>query len=181
MVPWCVGSDLGVHLWNEETMAWSSLGTGLPLTPVVDIQEDVSLERLVVSTFGRGVWACPLPTAPAKAGAVTGIVANRTQCMGLLSGQPRFHFSGTQALNGVHFALEAAQGNLLIQDTVWTAFEAPLVHGDEVILNAFHVEVPNAGVWEVTVEPRTRESWCPIFDNRCGIRTWAHFDIHVVG
>ena len=150
------GSDLGVHLWNEETMAWSSLGTGLPLTPVVDIQEDVSLERLVVSTFGRGVWACPLPTAPAKAGAVTGIVANRTQCMGLLSGQPRFHFSGTQALNGVHFALEAAQGNLLIQDTVWTAFEAPLVHGDEVILNAFHVEVPNAGVWEVTVH-----AWSP--------------------
>ena len=84
------GSDLGVHLWNEETMSWSSLGTGLPLTPVVDIQEDASLNRLVVSTFGRGVWACPLPTAPAMAGAVTGISAHRTQCMGLLSGQPRF-------------------------------------------------------------------------------------------
>ena len=141
---------------ERETMSWSSLGTGLPLTPVVDIQEDVILNRLVVSTYGRGVWACPLPNAPALAGAVTDIVAPRTQCMGLLTGQPRIHFSGTQALNGVHFAVEAAQGNVLIQDTVWTGFDSPLVHGDEVLLNAFHLAVPNAGAWEIAVH-----AWSP--------------------
>ena len=43
---WVCESDLGVHLWNEETMSWSNLGTGLPLTPVVDIQEDATLQSL---------------------------------------------------------------------------------------------------------------------------------------
>ena len=153
---WVCGSDLGVHFWNEETMSWSDLGTGLPLTPVVDIQEDAALHRLVVSTYGRGLWACPLPSAPAVAGAITDIVAPRTQCMGLLTGQPRFHYSGKQNLEEVHCVFEAQQGSVLIQDTVWTGFDSPLVHGDEVSLNAFNVEVPNAGAWKVTFH-----AWSP--------------------
>ena len=148
---WACGSDLGVHLWSEASMSWSDFGTGLPLTPVVDIQEDATLNRLVVSTYGRGLWACPLPTAPAVAGSVTELVAPRTQCMGLLSGQPRFHFSGSQSLEEVHCVFEAQQGNVVIQDTVWTGFEDPLEHGDEVLLNAIHVEVPNAGTWTVSM------------------------------
>ena len=153
---WVCGSDLGVHLWNEETMSWSNLGTGLPLTPVVDIQEDATLHRLMVSTYGRGLWACPLPSAPAVAGTITDIMAPRTQCMGLLTGQPRFHYSGTQNLDEVHCVFEAQQGNVLIQDTVWTVFDSPLLHGDEVSLNAFNLEVPNAGAWEVTFH-----AWSP--------------------
>lgn len=153
---WVCGSDLGVHLWNEETMSWSNLGTGLPLTPVVDIQEDATLHRVVVSTYGRGLWACPLPSAPAVAGTITDIMAPRTQCMGLLTGQPRFHYSGTQNLDEVHCVFEAQQGNVLIQDTVWTGFDSPLVHGDAVSLNAFNLEVPNAGAWEVTFH-----AWSP--------------------
>ena len=148
---WVCGSDLGVHIWDEEAMLWSDLGTGLPLTPVVDVQEDALLHRLVVSTYGRGVWACPLPSTPALAGAVTEVVAPRTQCMGMLTGQPRFHYSGSQPVDEVQCVLEAQQGGLLIQDTLSTSFDTPLVHGDEVMLTAFQLEVPNPGAWKVTL------------------------------
>ena len=65
-----------------------NLGTGLPLTPVVDIREDATLHRLMVSTYGRGLWAClcnrhlPWPERSGHHGP-------HAQCMGTL-GRPVF-------------------------------------------------------------------------------------------
>ncbi|HAT47318.1 MAG TPA: hypothetical protein DCS71_00220, partial [Flavobacteriales bacterium] len=36
--------------------------------------------------------------------------------------------------------------------TVWTSFETPLTHGDVAVLNAFHLDVPNPGGWDVTLK-----------------------------
>ena len=83
---WVCGSDLGVHLWNESAGTWEDMGTGLPLSPVVDMDVDPLLSRLVVSTYGRGVWSLPLPSAPAQGGAVVEVVAPGTQCLGTLTG-----------------------------------------------------------------------------------------------
>ena len=154
---WVCGSDMGVHLWDEDNMSWSNMGSGLPLTPVVDVAVDPLLNRLVASTYGRGLWACPLPSAPDVAGAIVTVTAPQTQCMGLLAGQPRFRFSGTDSLSGVHCVLECQQGGLMLQDTVWTDFVAPVHHGEEVTLHAFHFEVPNAGAWNVSAQAWSSE------------------------
>ncbi len=149
---WVCGSDLGVHIWDEENMSWSNYGQGLPLTPAVDLTEDLMLNRLLVSTYGRGLWSCPLPTTPSMAGAMTNVIAPKTQCMGVLTGQPHFQFSGSESLEEVHCIIEAHQEDLLVQDTVWTSFETPLTHGDVAVLNAFHLDVPNPGGWDVTLK-----------------------------
>ena len=72
---WACGSDLGVHLWSETAGSWEDMGTGLPLSPVVDLDVDTLLSRVVVSTFGRGLWSLPLPTAPDFGAAVVQVVA----------------------------------------------------------------------------------------------------------
>ena len=86
---WACGSDLGVHLWNGTTGNWEDMGTGLPLSPVVDLDVDTLLSRLVVSTFGRGVWSLPLPSAPELGAAVVQVIAPKTQCLGTLTGSHR--------------------------------------------------------------------------------------------
>ena len=79
--------------------------------------------------------------------------------MGLLTGQPRFHYSGTQSLDEVHCVFEAQQGSVLIQDTVWTGFDAPCAWRRG-LFERFNVEVPNAGAWEVTFH-----AWIPSTEN----------------
>jgi hypothetical protein len=54
---WWVGSDMGVHKWDPEQNEWEDMGTGLPLAPVVDLAQDLLLNRVVASTYGRGIWA----------------------------------------------------------------------------------------------------------------------------
>ena len=110
---------------------------------MVDVQEDATLNRLVVSTT-VGLWACPCQRR-LQWPVITELVAHAPQCMGLLSGRPRFHFSGSQSLEEVHCVLEAQQGNVVIQDTVWTGFRI-LLSMATVLLNAIHVEVPNAAL-----------------------------------
>jgi len=153
---WVCGSDAGVHIWDEGSMSWSNLGSGLPLTPVVDVAIDPTLNRVVASTYGRGLWTCALPSAPEVAGSILEVVAPQTQCMGLLAGQPRFHFSGSGSLSDIHCALEFQQGSSILHDTIWTAFSEPISHGEEVALNAFHLEVPSAGAWQVRAH-----AWSP--------------------
>ncbi len=154
---WICGSELGVHIWDESSMAWSLLGEGLPLTPVVDLALDQALNRIVVSTYGRGLWSCPMPTAPDVAGGILDMGASPTQCMGMLSGQPTFQNSGLASMDGVHYVIQALQGEWMLEDTLWTAFTAPLANGESALLQSFHLDVPNAGAWEVTVEPWSLE------------------------
>jgi hypothetical protein len=68
-----VSTDLGVF-WAHvppanggqapsATPQWFHVGTGLPATPDMDLKINGSDTKLLVGTFGRGLWEVKLPTA----------------------------------------------------------------------------------------------------------------------
>jgi hypothetical protein len=67
-----VATDLGVF-WAHVPPAgggqapptplhWFRVGSGLPATPDMDLKVNGSDTKLLVGTFGRGIWEVPLPT-----------------------------------------------------------------------------------------------------------------------
>ena len=149
---WMCASELGVYVWDENASAWAPYGSGLPLTPVVDVVEDTLLNRLMVSTYGRGVWCAPVPSLPEWDASVVNVSAPQTQCMFTLNGSPVLRNTGSQGLEQVTYAVTAQQGEVTVMDTVWTEFNAELTFGEEAMLTSFHLDVPLPGEWEVTFQ-----------------------------
>ncbi|MCF6377899.1 hypothetical protein L2K70_09800 [Nocardioides KLBMP 9356] len=56
-----VGTDLAVFYRAPGQTGWQRLGTGLPLTTVMDVE--VYESSLYVATHGRGIWKTALPTS----------------------------------------------------------------------------------------------------------------------
>ena len=53
-----VGNDLGAFVSSPSGGKWTKLGSNLPAVPVVHITQDpANPNRIVVATFGRGVWS----------------------------------------------------------------------------------------------------------------------------
>jgi hypothetical protein len=149
---WMCGSDMGVHRWNEADQAWELYGTGMPLSPVVDLAEDVLLNRLLVSTYGRGVWSAALPNAPQKEATIIHLVAPPTQCMFSLTGSPQVQNTGTDSLAHISYRIAAIQASSEVVDTVIVTFDPPLAPQATEVLPAFDVQVPTAGKWTITVD-----------------------------
>ena len=148
---WACGSDLGVHLWSETAGSWEDMGTGLPLSPVVDLDVDTLLSRVVVSTFGRGLWSLPLPTAPDFGAAVVQVVAPQTQCLGTLTGVAQIEGIGTNGLSDFVCLLTATNGSSVVSDTLMVSLSQPLMPGQTAMLDAFQLAVPQPGSWELTL------------------------------
>ena len=153
---WACASDLGVHLWSEAEQSWQDMGIGLPLAPVVDLEVDTLLHRLLASTYGRGVWSCPLPEVPEQGASITKLFAPNTQCMFTLSGEPEIQVTGSEPLHTVTYVVALVQGETVLGDTIVTQFGAPLLQTERYVLNGFDLEVPSAGRWEVTLQ-----TWSP--------------------
>lgn len=60
-----VGTDVGVFVsaWNGGE--WASLGSGLPMVPVMDLRYHEGSRQLTVATFGRGIYDLTVPVCPA--------------------------------------------------------------------------------------------------------------------
>ena len=56
------GTDIGVYLLDSASSNWSLYGTGLPNVIVTDIEFNEVLNKIYVSTFGRGIWETDLGT-----------------------------------------------------------------------------------------------------------------------
>lgn len=55
-----VGTDVGVWLSPDFGASWQAAPAGLPNVEVNDVVYDPLVQRLVVGTFGRGMWAIPV-------------------------------------------------------------------------------------------------------------------------
>lgn len=55
-----IATDLGVYVLTPSATAWANQSLGLPNVIVSDIEFNVPLNRIYVSTFGRGIWATDL-------------------------------------------------------------------------------------------------------------------------
>jgi photosystem II stability/assembly factor-like uncharacterized protein len=51
-----VATDLGIYILNNGSTNWVSYSLGLPNVIVSDIEFNVPLNKVLVSTFGRGIW-----------------------------------------------------------------------------------------------------------------------------
>ncbi|HTF04050.1 MAG TPA: T9SS type A sorting domain-containing protein [Bacteroidia bacterium] len=55
-----IATDIGVYVLTSSSSTWVSQSLGLPNVIVSDIEFNVPLNRIYVSTFGRGIWATDL-------------------------------------------------------------------------------------------------------------------------
>ena len=58
-----IGTDQGVFYTCNEGQSWQRLGTGIPNVVVTDIRHDTAFQRVVATTFGRGMWSVAQPMA----------------------------------------------------------------------------------------------------------------------
>ncbi|MFM7218440.1 MAG: T9SS type A sorting domain-containing protein [Bacteroidota bacterium] len=76
-----IASDAGVWQLDAGTTQWNAVDLGLPNVIVSDIEFNVALNKIYVSTFGRGIWASDLSviSGVSEAGSTTvpvGILPN---------------------------------------------------------------------------------------------------------
>ncbi len=55
-----LASDIGVYLLDENSSTWTSVSNSLPNVIVSDIEVNVALNKIYISTFGRGIWETEL-------------------------------------------------------------------------------------------------------------------------
>jgi hypothetical protein len=55
-----LGTDIGVYVLSSTSTSWVNQSNGLPNVIVSDIEFNAALNRIYVSTFGRGIWATDL-------------------------------------------------------------------------------------------------------------------------
>ena len=58
-----VASDIGIYLLNGNV--WTSIGVGLPNVILTDIEFNPALNKIYVSSFGRGIWESSLSSITA--------------------------------------------------------------------------------------------------------------------
>jgi len=54
------GTDIGVYLLEDTLSNWINISNGLPNVIISDIEVNQAMNRLYVSTFGRGIWETDL-------------------------------------------------------------------------------------------------------------------------
>src|SRR6185312_3366574 len=55
-----VGTDVGVWLSPDFGQSWQAPPAGLPNVEANDVVYDATTQRLLVATYGRGLWAIPV-------------------------------------------------------------------------------------------------------------------------
>ena len=149
---WLCGSDVGVHVWSEESQTWSAFGAGLPLSPVTDLEEDQILNRIVAGTYGRGAWALPLPSAPDWALVPVELNASPAQCFNEITGQLVLHNAGLTAVHECALEITLSQGT--DQLTLWESisFAQELAPGASVEAPELVFSSPFLGQIEVSIQ-----------------------------
>jgi photosystem II stability/assembly factor-like uncharacterized protein len=61
-----IGTDLGVYVSSNGGARWDVVGSNLPTVPVTDLQIHPRDRVLVITTFGRGMWAIDAMAVEAK-------------------------------------------------------------------------------------------------------------------
>ncbi len=82
-----VGTSIGVYHINDAMTEWEVFDTNLPNVPIEDIEINIEDQKIIVGTYGRGVWQSPITVN--KANADISLLAintnNSVQCNGLTS------------------------------------------------------------------------------------------------
>ena len=74
-----VGMDVGVYYQSDVT-AWQLHETGLPNTPIYDLEINETNQIIIAGTFGRGLWEAPLFGATACDLVISNVTSTGTSC-----------------------------------------------------------------------------------------------------
>tara|TARA_R110002072_G_scaffold14272_1_gene59291 strand:+ start:49349 stop:53875 length:4527 start_codon:yes stop_codon:yes gene_type:complete len=80
-----VGMAVGVY-YKSDVTPWQLHETGLPNTPVYDLEINETNGKIVAGTFGRGLWEAPLFVNLACDVAISDVTATDTSCPGSTDG-----------------------------------------------------------------------------------------------
>ncbi len=72
-----IATDLGIYKFNAQTNTWVNNSTGLPNVILTDIEFNPALDKIYVSSFGRGIWENTLSTV------VTNVQTSETMEIGV--------------------------------------------------------------------------------------------------
>ena len=80
-----LGTSIGVYHINDNLTEWEVFDTNLPNVPIYDIELNIEDQKIVVGTYGRGVWQSPIEVIKANHDiSLLEINSNNsTQCNGL--------------------------------------------------------------------------------------------------
>jgi hypothetical protein len=71
-----VATDLGIYVLDSLSSTWINVSTGLPNVICTDIEFNQALDKIYISTFGRGIWENALSS-------FVGIAENKPSDMGI--------------------------------------------------------------------------------------------------
>jgi len=74
-----VGMDVGVYYQSDVT-PWQLHETGLPNTPIYDLEINETNQKIIAGTFGRGLWEAPLFGAPTCDLVISNVTSIDTSC-----------------------------------------------------------------------------------------------------
>ena len=149
---WLCGSDLGVHMWSEDSQSWTVYGAGLPLTPVTDLEEDSNLNRVLAGTYGRGAWASQWLSAPQWSVVPLSLDASPAQCQNNISGRLLLQNAGQVSVTECALEITLSQGPdefTLWENVIWSQ---PLQPGASVATPDLLFSSPFLGQVEVTIQ-----------------------------
>lgn len=59
--PLYVGTSLGVYYMDDTMSSWQAFDTNLPNVSVTDLEVNLADNKLIASTYGRGIWQTDIP------------------------------------------------------------------------------------------------------------------------
>jgi len=128
-----VGTSLGVYHTNDSMSEWEVYDKNLPNVPISDIEFNIEDQKIIVATYGRGVWQSPIEVK--KADIDISLVEinsnNSTQCNGVT---PKITIknNGTNSFNSIEI-------NYFIDDVPFQFTYNGSVNSDEIK----EIELPN--------------------------------------
>ena len=158
-------------------------GAGLPLTPVTDLEEDTTLNRIVAGTYGRGAWSTQWPSAPQWAVVPLDLDASPAQCQNIVSGRLLLHNAGQ--VNVTECALEVTLSQGPDQYTHWenVILPQPMQPGASAATPDLSFSSPFLGQVEISIQVHAR--WCadraPVDLARVGLGHDRNDGAHLVG
>ena len=76
-----LGTDVGIYYRDQSMSEWVSYNNGLPNVIVNDIESQANFDRLVIATYGRGIWESTYYPLPVNTISGEIITLNRYSCV----------------------------------------------------------------------------------------------------
>ncbi len=106
--PLFVGTSLGVYYKDDTMSQWQPFDSGLPNVSVTDLEINLEDQKIIASTYGRGIWQAAIevevPQNDVKIVEILNLSSTNIECSNsLVSPQINIKNSGATSINNVDF------------------------------------------------------------------------------